>query len=439
MNAPAEPRANGAQDTPPSSPAVLAAVGRLWRGNHAWFLIAAALLLFCTNTLFNVPLWIMAAIGIGRIAVSPRRVVHDSSMALLGVLFLCIWVPQLLALPDAVNLARALEIVLPYIHFYFAGVFMVQALRDPACYRRTLWAVFAIMTFWCADALLQFLAGKDLFGYPYRPGQLNGVFHPKLRLGHLLAVLAPIYLHAIHRVSRGSAWPWLLGALMIGVILLSGKRAAWVMAAVSCGGFALYFHLSQRAISWRRAALGAALGVLAIALVLAFNPPLEKRANVTLGLFSGELEQTDRAMAHRLPIWRTAWTMIRQNWINGVGPRGFRFAFRDYAETDNFYLQHGRAGQTHPHQMLLEVAAETGMIGVLGLALFWAALIRIAWRAIRDRPSCAPWFIAAGAAWLPLNAHLAFYGSYWSSIAWWILPAALGISGLAADEQSPDH
>lgn len=436
---PAEPRTADVPKKPFPAATIPGVVAEFWRANSAWLLIAAALLLFCTNTLFNIPLWLMAAIGACRVAVSPRVIVRDQPMALLGSLFLCIWIPQIFALPDAVNLDRALEITLPYLHFYFAGIFIVQALRDPTCYRRTLWAVFAIMTFWCADALLQFLAGKDLFGYPSHPGQLGGVFHPKLRLGHLLAALAPIYLHAIHRAARGRAWLWLLAVLMIGIILLSGKRVAWVMAAVSCGGFAVYFHFVHRAFSWRRLALGALIGAVALAIVLTFYAPLAKRVNVTLGLFSGELEQADRATAHRLSIWKTAWSMIEENWINGVGPRGFRFAFRDYAESDNFYLQHGRTGQTHPHQMLLEVAAETGAIGVLGLALFWAALIRAAWRAIRAYPSCAPWFIAAGTAWLPLNAHLAFYGSYWSSVAWWILPAAIGSSVLGGDEQRPDH
>jgi hypothetical protein len=76
--------------------------------------------------------------------------------------------------------------------------------------------------------------------------------------------------------------------------------------------------------------------------------------------------------------------------------------------------------------MLLEIAAEAGAFGVVGIGLFWWLFLRRGMAALRAGCSSLPWILCAGVAWLPLNAHLAFYGSYWSSVLWWLLACALG-------------
>ena len=73
-----------------------------WAGeNLGWILMAAALLLFSTKTLFNVPIWLMACAGIWLYVGEPRRLWTGATERLIGSLFLCLWLPQMLALPDA--------------------------------------------------------------------------------------------------------------------------------------------------------------------------------------------------------------------------------------------------------------------------------------------------------------------------------------------------
>ena len=396
------------------------------RANWAWLLVALTLLLFATTTMFNVPLWFMAVIGLWQAARNPRALLRDPATALLGLLFLCIWLPMLTALPDAVNLDRALRTTLPYVHLYFAGVFVLGVLRDEASLTKLEWAAFAILTFWCFDALLQLLAGANLFGYPYKPGQLSGMFHPKIRLGHALAVLAPLYLELIRRAAPGRPWLWLFALLLVAVILLSGKRVAWIMAFAGCAAWAAALLYRSPPTVWRRAVAGAMAAAVVLGVVAASHEPISRRIEVTLGLFSGKQEDFDRATARRLDVWNTALNTLRENWFNGVGPRGFRYVYRDYAEPDDYFLTKRRGGQTHPHQMFLEIAAETGVIGLLGIAAFWWLLVRQGMAALRSGCRSLPWLICAGVGFLPLNAHLAFYGSYWSSVVWWLLACALG-------------
>jgi len=37
----------------------------------------------------------------------------------------------------------------------------------------------------------------------------------------------------------------------------------------------------------------------------------------------------------------------------------------------------------------------------------------------------AAWMLAAAIAAFPLNAHMALYASYWSTVLWWLLIVAL--------------
>ena len=68
--------------------------------------------------------------------------------------------------------------------------------------------------------------------------------------------------------------------------------------------------------------------------------------------------------------------------------------------------------------MVLEVLIETGIIGFVGYILMLLILARVMWRRRLADPTSSAYLMVAVVAWFPLNAHLAFYGSYWSSIAW---------------------
>ncbi len=399
-----------------------------------WLLLAATLALFATETLFNVPFFLMAALGLYQCCRMPRDLLRDPAQRFAGLLFLCIWLPQLLALPDAANPGRSFETVAAYPHFFFAGVYIVRALQDARIREKLGLAISVIFSVWILDALLQYLAGANLFGYPYQPGQLTGMFYPKISLGHLLAALAPVYFDTLRVRNPGRSWVWLLAALLLSaVVFLSGRRAAWLMAGISSAGYIIYL-IRSGALTLRALALALLIGVMAGGAILATNTALARRTSSLLGLFSGNAQLIDEAISHRLPLWGTAVNIATSHWINGVGPRGFRFVYREFGGEDNFFLQQGRDGQTHPHQLVLEVAAETGLIGLSGLILFWWLLAAASGRLLRTVPASAPWLIAGLVAWLPVNAHMAFYGSYWSSVSWWVLLPLLALFGAAARE-----
>ncbi len=399
---------------------------RRWLQAH-WpvLLIAAALLLFASTALFNLPLLLMLVLGAYYTLQSPRRLLADPALRALLICFLCLWLPQLLALPDAVNPARALKTTASYPRFFFIGVFIILALQGRGRAAVLNLAVFTILSLWVIDALLQFFSGYNLLGQPLEYAwHLQGMFS-KPRLGHVLAVFLPFYLEFLRTSGRRYQWAWLLLAGLLAVVLLSGRRAAWVMAAAGSLAYVVYFFIYCRAVKIKTLIAPVLLIAAILAALIWQHEPLRHRIESTLGLFSGELTRMDRATSYRLSLWETAIVIFKDNPLNGIGPRGFRYVYADYAAADNFFLQDGRRGSTHPHQALLEIAVETGLIGLAGFLGFWGYLLVIALQQLRHRPRAFPWLLCAGLAWLPVNAHLAFYGSYWSSLGWWLLCVAL--------------
>ncbi len=398
------------------------------RDNHAWMLVAAALLLLSTDTLSLVPLAMMAALGIYRVGREPQSIYRDRTQRVLLLLFLCLWLPQLVSLVGAVNLERSARIALLYPLYLFCGIFILRELGRPGNLTRLSLALLLIVVFWCVDALVQYATGTNLLGYPYQDGMLSGMFYPKLRLGIILAVLVPIALETANNVNRDnvnrdSLYPWLLLIPFTVVVVLSGRRSAWLMLLIGLSAYLplVFISLSSRARYIIAGAL--CVAVVLVGTVFYKSPDINRRIVLLTGILGSEY-QAERATSMRTPIWDTAGNMFRDNWLNGVGPRGFRYAYRDYAEDDNYFVRQGQDGQTHPHLVFLEIAVETGVIGLIGFILFYLVILRYWWRG-RHSTINGAWTAALLAATFPLNAHLAFYGSYWSGFLWLLIACVL--------------
>ncbi len=388
-------------------------------GRRGELLILLTLLLLATRTAFNIAYGLLALAGLAMLIRRPREILADPAVRLLALLFLCLWLPILASLPDAVNPGRAWSNALQYPRFLLAGIFVTVLLREPRRRDFLLHGVMLVSGFWVADALLQYFSGADLFGYPYDRGQLTGMFYPKMRIGQLLAILAPLVLEWLRQQGQRRPWLWLWMVPYSGVILLSNKRAAWLMFAVALAlwlGHALW----RRRLSRRALALLAGGLVLSGALLYQTSPALHGMVRTATGLFSSNAAAIDNATSHRVSLWQTAFDMARAHWLNGVGPRGYRKAYRDYARPGDFWIGIGATGQTHPHSLLLEIAAETGGIGLAGYLLFLLLLLR-AGRRGADPALLMTAFVAA----MPLNVSNAFYGSYWSTLIWLFLPPAI--------------
>ena len=154
---------------------------------------------------------------------------------------------------------------------------------------------------------------------------------------------------------------------------------------------------------------------------VALHQPTKERFAVTLDLFSSDYEKINSATAVRLPIWKTAYSIFKEHPINGIGPRGFRYVYNEYAESDDYFVKRNpNLPPTQPHLIILEILAETGVIGLVGFLLFFYFLvksIRYATNSFDEFVFLVPVVVAI----FPFNAHMAFYGSVWSSMIWLLI------------------
>ena len=394
----------------------------------------SALYLFVSKSLYNVPVGIMAIIGLYRFATNTKAMLDIPLYKAFVILFLCLWVPMLISLPDAVNPGRSAQTVFPYLRFLFFGTYIIYESRLKPLLGKLNFGIFFIMSFWFIDAMTQFIFGADLFGHPYVPGTIHGVFYPEITIGHVTSALSPLYFHAIYTYGKRFRWLWLLLLPLFMVILLSGRRAAWIMLMVSIIGYTFYLLKAlNRTVLKRLTMLGIAV-FLVSALTVTNSNSLKHRIQSTAGLFSADYATIDKATAYRLTLWTTAFAMIEDNWLNGIGPRGYRYVYTRYSDVNNKFH---KEGQTHPHQMVLEVLTETGVIGFAGLILFAYFFYRFI-RKYRLGMALYPYWLAVLVAIFPLNTHMAFYGSYWSSLFWWLMVLAFAASahGLGKTDSS---
>lgn len=328
----------------------------------------------------------------------------------------------ILSAVDAVDAGKSWTTALGSLRFALFGAAMLLLLAGQPRARAILWdLIAALVALWTLDALVQAATGSSLGG-AMTADRVSGVFGADdLKLGPVLAVLSPfVLLSARERLGRlGLFIAWLL---MAAAILLAGARAGWLMYALVT--LVLLRRELPRARDFALALLAAgALAGAVGAVAYQSSPPFAERVARTAAVFDGARTGLDHALAGRLPIFETGWAMGAAHPINGVGVRGYRHAYAEHAAADDPWLRPENGGAAlHPHQLLLELWAETGAIGLL--AWFAGAVLAIrAWRradATARAAALAPG-LALAVMVFPLNTHFAFYSSFWGLLFAWLL------------------
>jgi O-antigen ligase len=218
-------------------------------------------------------------------------------------------------------------------------------------------------------------------------------------------------------------------------ILLAGSRAAWITYGIALLAFFwIEARTPLRFVAW----ILAACVVVAVAIGAAWktSPRFGARMDRTVAALHDSRHAIDYASSGRLDIWRVTAKMIAAHPAVGVGVRDFREAYPRYAlPNDHFVTEEACGvgeGACHPHQLLLEVLGDTGVVG-LSLWLAGVVLALRAWRKVgpEARRRAFPVTVSLAVTVFPLNTHLAFYSAWWGLLFWWLL--ALWCAALHAD------
>jgi O-antigen ligase len=254
----------------------------------------------------------------------------------------------------------------------------------------------------------------------------------------VLAVLLPAILEQSRKMAKSNAglfFAILIASMHIGVIILSGSRNALIMLAMAVIGWFIYLLFITRSINWRRLAIVIAVGVPIVA-VLSFVQPT--RHDTLINVPATDLKALDKISNHRLSLWEAAFRMAQDHWINGIGPRGFRYVYGDYRPVEGKYnYDYNKKGSTHPHFALLEITAETGLIGLTSiLTLLFLLFKKLNRLSDVEKLAIYPWFLGVAIA-IVSNIAKAFYSTFWMTIVLFMI--FIGIANISGSHEKIRH
>ncbi|MBS0432862.1 MAG: O-antigen ligase family protein [Proteobacteria bacterium] len=396
------------------------------------FPFAAVILLLPFGRASEAALLVCGIAALVLFARAPAVLSRDPAAKWFLMLWLCYFTAALVSAFDAVQPGKSWSTVAALLRFAPFGCYACWVERSDLRLRALYGITGALVALWTLDAWVQAFTGYSLGGHA-EALRLSGIFGADdLKLGPVLAVLSPFLLWSMRERFGRSALVAAMLALL-GPILLAGERSAWLMYALVVAAFLWReARTPARFVSWL--ACAAVIAALAAGLAWKTSTRFEQRAQRTLAVFNDPSHGLDTALSGRMDIWRTALKMVAAHPINGVGVRGFRYAYPQFAAPgDHFVVDEACGpgeGACHPHQIVLEVLDETGAVG-LALWLLGATLAVRAWKKAAPAARARAWpaAVALGVMVFPLNTHLAFYSAWWGLLFWWLLGvqcAALG-------------
>lgn len=210
-------------------------------------------------------------------------------------------------------------------------------------------------------------------------GYTNAIQFGNLSL--LLALWSGIWVvqaSRLHERLLGS----LAAVLGLAASVLSGSRGGWVVLPVLLVVLVWFAGPATDGSQGRRGlrALGAAL---LACLLLAALPPVQQRAHEAAQelLQQPEPEKSNTATGSRLAFWMHAWRLgMAHPWL-GAGQLGYEQS--QLAAVARQEMPSMSVHFNHAHNEWLDMFAKRGLLGVSGLALFYAVPGLLCWRRLR--------------------------------------------------------
>ncbi len=164
--------------------------------------------------------------------------------------------------------------------------------------------------------------------------------------------------------------------LTVAVIFISGTRGAWVALAVFTAAFILLARVNLKMIA-------ASLVVLAVmsAGAVAFIPWVQHRA-ITI------TDIRHKSNTERILMWHSALEMFNDYPVHGVGQDVFGYLYNTKyispLAVERAPEGHPEKGHGHPHNYILKITSEGGIIGLSAFLIFYGYLVYRLWGMYRE-------------------------------------------------------
>ncbi|MDG2460409.1 MAG: O-antigen ligase family protein [Luminiphilus sp.] len=375
-------------------------------------------------------IWLAALASLALILWSRGEWVRLPGMRVYWGMLACLLLPGLISLVDAINPDRALSTIGRLCAYGLAGCLFMRLAPSARQWPTTVLWLSGVLVLWSLDGIVQEWRGLSLSGYRVFTGLPEGhkvTGSMGLDYGPTLAVLSPFLFEALRLHGRKLPWLWLALPLLAVAVALSASRYSALLLLVSamlCG----LVSISHQSLNGYRNALLLALGCLIGLLIPIFViPHLADRLAIVWHGLSASQEDLNVALAFRPELWKASWLVFTDHWLNGVGIRGSAQAIQPILAMSPGFPDSMLRQPWHPHLGVLEVAADTGLIGVIAYLMLLAMMLRLMFRASAKGICGVPVFAAVAIlALFPFSSTLSMYSFSTGSLAWPALAMAAG-------------
>ena len=297
------------------------------------------------------------------------------------------------------DLYFSLKSALPYIRFFIFSLMMLyffEEYKEKFIYL-LLFSIVLPVIFVYFDTTYQYIFGQDIFGFPKLDHRLSGPFGEELIVGSYLARLSPMIVICYYIIYKKLPLKILYFFSTISILIfLTGERTSFFLF-----NFFLFFLFISvvKKNKFRNFFLVYFCIIFFISIFLLFNnklrdrmiyiPACEMRIHFLMNdtcknnLKNNEIKQQDKiaeyfifSEAHE-GHYKTALNIFLDNKFFGVGAKMFRVKCSD----TKYYYKLGCT--THPHNLLMQILAETGLVGLLFLIIaisyIFIKAFRIGW------------------------------------------------------------
>ena len=250
---------------------------------------------------------------------------------------------------------------------FLIGCYLIFKL-DEKIFNRFIKLVFLIFIFTSLDTILQYLTGKDIFGYPQSKlhyGRLSGPFGDELIVGSFLSKISFISILYFLTNFKNKYYDLFFLLFAILLVLVTKERSASIMLILTS-----IIYIIFRIENFKFKIITLVLTLSLIGSSLMFVPDTVKRFKFMYG--SEKSFFNTQWGAHFL----TSYEIFKKNPLIGSGIRTFRYeCSKDYLENINSKAVDLRCS-THPHNFYFEILSETGGIGILTFLFFLLLVLR---------------------------------------------------------------
>ena len=267
----------------------------------------------------------------------------------------------------------SLKTTFPYIrHIIFVFLIYLLLVQQKIKQNILFFVLLYLISFLIIDLFIQFNFGKNIFGFEkvghFRYG---GMFNDELVLGSYLTKIFPIFLalFCTKKYKNRNYFCLFFLILLVSSTLLTGERTSFFLSVL------LFFILFSfiKINSFHKFLILIFILLSGIIFLNINNNKIVKDRMFNSSFQSMfKNEKITVFTENHEKLYKASIKMFIDSPLIGHGPK----SFRKICKLEKFYVNKQEACQTHPHNIYLQLLAETGLLGLIFLILLFIYLIK---------------------------------------------------------------